>query len=96
MAKSDTLELFEDFFNSIKGSNSIEDTIAEWGGVNIAVPSFTGAIRDKKIYDDFLALNTSYSVNRKYTILARKYNLSTRKIQKLVSELKDNKTQKGL
>ena len=85
MAKSDALEMFEEFYEFVKKSECIEDVICEFGGIPICVPAFVGAARDKKIYEDFLTLQDSYSAQRKYVILARKYDLGTRKIQEVVS-----------
>ena len=85
MAKSDALEMFEDFYTFVKDAECIEDVICEFGGIPIYVPAFVGAARDKKIYEDFLTLNDAYGAQRKYVILARKYDLGTRKIQEVVS-----------
>ncbi len=84
MAKSDTLEMFEEFYGFIKEASCLEDVLSEFGGITIAVPAFVGAARDKRIYEEFLTLPESYSAGRKYTILARKYDLGTRKIQEVV------------
>ena len=88
MAKSDGLEIFEEFYAFVKDSESIEDVLSEWGGIGIAVPAFVGAARDKRIYEEFLGLSESYSATRKYMILSRKYDLGTRKIQEVVSAYK--------
>ena len=88
MAKSDGLEMFEEFYAFIKEARSIEDVMSEFGGISMAVPAFVGAARDKKIYEEFLTLNDSYGAGRKYMILARKYDLGTRKIQEVVRAFK--------
>lgn len=88
MAKSDTLEMFEEFYDFVKTSECLEDVLCEFGGISIAVPAFVGTARDKKIYEEFLTLSASYSAGRKYVILARKYDLGTRKIQEVVRTYK--------
>jgi len=78
------LEIFEELYNDIKKSNSKEDIIESWSSININIPSFSGKIRDNKIYAEYLEMNKALTEERKHIILARNYGISNRKIKKII------------
>lgn len=84
---ADNMEIFEEFYESIKNAECVEDVLCEWGGINILVPAFVGALRDRIIYKEYKEL-TNMSESYKYLVLAKKFNLSQRKVREAVSSHK--------
>jgi len=84
------LEIFEELYNDIKKSNSKEDIIQNWSSININIPSFSGKIRDDKIYTDYLEMDKNLKEEKKHIILALDYGVSNRKIKKVIYDRNDN------
>ena len=80
---TENYEILKEFYRECR-EYSLHEVIERWSGIGLAVPSFTGSIRDVKIKEDYLALCATLSQERKYVILAQKYHVSKRKIIKVV------------
>ncbi len=80
---SGNYEILKEFYDECQ-EYSLHEVIERWSGIGLAVPSFTGHIRDAKIKEDFKGLSTTLSKERKYIILAKKYRVSKRKIIKVI------------
>jgi len=86
---SASLEIFQELYNDIRKSESIEEVIEAWSGVLITIPSFIGEIRDKAIYRHYLTLSPDYTQNRKEIILAKKYGITTNTIKRVLKKFKE-------
>jgi len=86
MKRNDTYEVFAELYDAIKRSDSIETVIEEWGGVNLTVPGFIGAVRERAICRELDALPKDWSVRRKIQALSRRFGLNSTTIRRTLAK----------
>ena len=85
---ADNIEIFEEFYDFVKKSESIEAVVKEWGGIQFTVPSFIGEYRDRAIYEEYLKLDPTLGEKIKYLRLSRDFRVSSSKIRKVIQAQK--------
>jgi len=81
-------DFFEDLFNAIKESDSINDVIKEYGGSSIYIPSYKSIyLHDdiRKKYLEYKENNTQGAVKK----LSREFGISERQIYSITKELRE-------
>jgi len=80
---NENYEILKEFYEECK-EYSLSEIVERWSGIGFTIPAFVGQIRDERIKEDYLAQNPTFSKERKYINLAKKYRVSKRKIIKAV------------
>jgi len=81
-------DLFEELYSFIQEGNSMEETLKEYGGGTYYIPSYKTICRNDGIIQDYLQMqkNGDSYITRS---LSKKYELSTRQIQKIIKAYKE-------
>ena len=83
-------DIFAEFYNRVKESESMADIIKEYGGANIYVPSYKGTFRNYDIlkeYEEGIKLGKSSPVVIRE--IATKHNLSYNSVCAITKELRE-------
>lgn len=83
-------DLFAEFYNRVKESESMADIIKEYGGANIYVPSYKGTFRNYDIlkeYEEGIRAGKNSSVVIRE--LAQAHNLSYNTISSITKEARE-------
>ena len=80
-------DLFEEFFAFVKGDVTIEDTLKEYGGSSMYIPSNKTSYRNEEINKEYLEMqNNGHKLIAKK--LARKHDLSEAQIYAITKEIR--------
>lgn len=82
---ADNIDIFEEFYKSVKEAQKIEDVIKEWGGISITIPAFVGEYRDRAIWVRYNELK-NIGEKHKHLTLSREFGLSSSKIRQTLSK----------
>ena len=84
-----SFDIFAEFYNRVKESESMADIIKEYGGANIYVPSYKGTFRNYDIlkeYEEGIKLGKSSPVVIRE--LAAKHSLSYNSVCAIIKEIR--------
>ena len=77
-------DLFEEFFEFIKDDEiTLSDTLKEYGGSSLYIPSYKTTGRNEAIMEEYLQMNKN-GTKQIASKLARKYDLTTRQIYSII------------
>ena len=80
-------DLFVEFYNCVKESESMADVLKEYGGANIYVPSYKSTFRNRDIIKDY---EEGVAAGKQSTVIIReiatKHGLSYNSISSIVKE----------
>ena len=85
-----SFDIFAEFYNRVKESESMADIIKEYGGANIYVPSYKGTFRNYDIlkeYEEGIKLGKPRPVVIRE--IAAKHNLSYNSVCAITKELRE-------
>jgi len=84
-----SFDIFAEFYNRIKESESMADIIKEYGGANIYVPSYKGTFRNYDILKDY---EEGIKLGKQSPVVIReiatKHNLSYNSVCTIIKEIK--------
>lgn len=84
-----SFDIFAEFYNRVKESESMADIIKEYGGANIYVPSYKGTFRNYDIlkeYEEGIKLGKSSPVVIRE--IAAKHSLSYNSVCAIIKEIR--------
>ena len=80
-------DLFVEFYNCVKDSESMADVLKEYGGANIYVPSYKSTFRNRDIIKDY---EEGVAAGKQSTVIIReiaaKYGLSYNGVCSIIRE----------
>jgi len=85
-----TVDIFEEFFQKVKQSESISDIYREYGGSSIYVPSYKSVCRNEDILKDYdKAISNGESISQAIRKIANEYDLSVSQVYAITKDVRE-------